>query len=35
MNHTILEVLSVWWIVVLVDLGVVYFFVQVAKDKQK
>jgi len=33
MNHTLLEVLSVWWIVVLVDLSVVYFFVNLTKDK--
>lgn len=33
MNHTLLEVLSVWWIVVLVDLSVVYLFVKLAKDK--
>jgi len=33
MNHTLLDVLSVWWIVVLVDLSVVYFFVKLTKDK--
>jgi len=34
MNHTLLEVLSVWWIVALVDLSVVYFFVNLTKDKK-
>ena len=33
MNHTLLEVLSVWWVVVVVDLSVVYFFVKLASDK--
>jgi hypothetical protein len=33
MNHTIWEVLSVWWIVVLVDLAVCYCFVKIAKEK--
>ena len=30
MNHTLLEVLSVWWIVVVIDLSVVYMFVKIA-----
>ncbi len=30
MNHTLLEVLSVWWIVVVIDLSVVYTFVKIA-----
>lgn len=30
MNHTLLEVLSVWWIVAVVDLSVVWFFVRIA-----
>ena len=30
MNHTLIEVLSVWWIVLVVDLSVVYFFVNLA-----
>ncbi len=34
MNHTLLDVLSVWWIVVLVDLSVVYFFVKLTRDKE-
>ena len=34
MNHTLLEVLSVWWIVVVVDLSVVLFFVRMTKDKK-
>lgn len=33
MNHTLLEVLSVWWIVVAVDLSVVWFFVNLTKNK--
>ncbi len=33
MNHTLLEVLSVWWIVLVVDLSVVYMFVRVARHK--
>ena len=35
MNHTIWEVLSVWWIVAVVDLSVVYCFVRLAKDKKQ
>jgi len=34
MNHTIWEVLSVWWIVAVFDLTVVYCFVRLAKDKK-
>ena len=30
MNHGILDVLSVWWIVVAIDLLVVYTFVKIA-----
>lgn len=30
MNHTLWEVLSVWWIVVVFDLSVVYLFVKLA-----
>ena len=33
MDHTLLDVLSVWWIVVVIDLSVVYFFVNLTKDK--
>ena len=33
MNHTLLEVLSVWWIVLVIDLSVVYFFVKLGSDK--
>ena len=33
MNHTLLEVLSVWWIVVAIDLSVVWCFTRIAKDK--
>ena len=33
MNHTLMEVLSVWWIVLVVDLSVVYFFVRLVKNK--
>lgn len=35
MNHTIWEVLSVWWIVAVFDLSVVYCFVRLAKDKKQ
>jgi len=31
MDHTLLEVLSAWWIVVAIDLSVVWFFVRLAK----
>ena len=34
MDHTLLDVLSVWWIVVVIDLSVVYFFVNLTKDKK-
>lgn len=34
MTHTLLEVLSVWWIVVTVDLTVVWFFVRMTQDKK-
>ncbi len=34
MNHTLLEVLSVWWIVVVIDLSVVYLFINMTKDKK-
>jgi len=30
MTHSLLDVLSVWWIVLAVDLSVVYFFVRLA-----
>ena len=33
MDHSLLDVLSVWWIVVVIDLSVVYFFVNLTKDK--
>jgi hypothetical protein len=33
MDHSLLDVLSVWWIVVAIDLSVVYFFVNLTKDK--
>lgn len=33
MSHTLLDVLSVWWIVVVFDLSIVYAFVRLAKDK--
>ena len=33
MNHTLLEVLSVWWIVVVIDLSVAWFFLNLTKDK--
>ncbi len=33
MNHTLLEVLSVWWIVLVVDLSVVYMFVRLTRHK--
>lgn len=35
MNHTIIEVLSVWWIVLLIDLSVVYAFVKIANKRNK
>ncbi len=35
MNHTLLEVLSVWWIVAAVDLSVVYFFVRLASNSKQ
>ena len=34
MNHTLLEVLSVWWIVVAIDLSVVYAFVRIVKNTE-
>jgi len=34
MSHTVWEVLSVWWVVVLVDLSVVYCFLKIASDKK-
>ena len=34
MNHTLLEVLSVWWIVVVIDLSVVWFFIRMTQDKE-
>jgi hypothetical protein len=34
MDHTLLEVLSVWWIVVVIDLSVVWFFLRMTKDKK-
>lgn len=33
MNHTLLEVLSVWWIVAAIDLSVVCIFLYIARDK--
>ena len=34
MNHTLMEVLSVWWIVLVVDLSIVYFFVNLANKNK-
>lgn len=34
MNHTLLEVLSVWWVVALIDLSVVYVFWKIANNKK-
>lgn len=34
MNHTLLEVLSVWWIVVVIDLSVAWFIIRTTKDKK-
>lgn len=35
MNHTLLDVLSVWWIVVVIDLSVCWFFVNLTKHTDK
>ena len=35
MNHTLLEVLSVWWIVVVIDLSVAWFLLRMTKDKKQ
>jgi hypothetical protein len=34
MQHNIMEVLSVWWIVVAIDLFVVYMFVKIANGSK-
>ena len=34
MSHTLLDVLSVWWIVVAVDLGVCYCFIKIVRDTE-
>lgn len=34
MNHGLLDVLSVWWIVVAIDLFVVYIFVKIANKSK-
>lgn len=31
MNHSLLDVLSVWWIKVVIDVFVVYLFLRIAK----
>jgi len=33
MRHTIWDVLSVWWIVLLIDFSVTYMIVYITKDK--
>jgi|TARA_B100001094_G_C17871077_1_gene642160 hypothetical protein len=35
MNHSLLDVLSVWWIKVVIDVFVVYLFLKVAKGSDK
>lgn len=34
MNHSLMEVLSVWWIVVAIDLSVAYCFIKIANKSQ-
>lgn len=34
MNHSLVEVLSVWWIVVAIDLFVIYQFVRLANKSK-
>jgi hypothetical protein len=33
MNHTLMEVLSVWWMVVVFDLIIFYLVLRVTRDK--
>lgn len=34
MSHTIYDVLTVWWMVVVFDLSIVYLFISIAKNKE-
>ena len=35
MNHTLLEVLSVWWIVVVIDLSVAWFVIRMTNKSDR